>query len=76
MSPSAVEIAGVAEAAGQLGIETDNILGFTETMVMLGDATNLSSEDFVSLARLANITQMSQKDFDKLGSTIVSLEIA
>nr|MDD5502588.1 phage tail tape measure protein [Candidatus Thermoplasmatota archaeon] len=29
---SAVEIAGVAEAAGQLGIQTDAILGFTRTM--------------------------------------------
>lgn len=31
MPTSAVEIAGVAEAAGQLGIQTDNILGFTKT---------------------------------------------
>ena len=26
--PSAEDIAGVAEAAGQLGIQTENILGF------------------------------------------------
>ena len=31
------ELAGVAEAAGQLGIARDDILGFTETAVALGD---------------------------------------
>ncbi len=74
MPQSAVEIAGISEAAGQLGIQTDNILGFTKTMAMLGDTTNMASaEAATSLARFANITQMSQQDFDKLGSTIVAL---
>lgn len=74
MPASAVEIAGVAEAAGQLGIETKNITSFTETMIALGETTNLSADmAATSLARFANITGLSQSDFDRLGSSIVAL---
>lgn len=68
------EISSVAEAAGQLGIKTEDVLDFTKVMIDLGNSTNLSAEEAASsLAKFANVTNMSAKDYDRLGSTIVAL---
>ena len=71
---STTEIAAVAEAAGQLGIKTEDILSFTKVMIDLGNSTNLSANEASSaLAKFANVTKMSAKNYDRLGSTIVDL---
>lgn len=68
------EIAEVAEAAGQLGIATEDILDFTEVMINLGESTNLSATEAAeALAKFANITQLDPSDYERLGSVIVDL---
>ncbi|EMQ98340.1 phage tail tape measure protein [Paeniglutamicibacter gangotriensis] len=68
------EIAAVAEAAGQLGIKTGDVVSFTKTMIDLGETTNLSAEEAATgLARFSNIMGTSASDVDRLGSTLVGL---
>lgn len=78
MPNGAVELANLAEVAGQLGIRTDqggkHLLNFSKIAAQMGTATNMSSEQAANaMARLANITQMPQTQFHRLGSTIVAL---
>ena len=71
---SASSLAELAATAGQLGIETPKIAEFTETVAAMGVLTNITAQDAASaFARIANITGMSQDDFDRLGSSIVEL---
>lgn len=75
MPESADEIAHVMEIAGQLGIRgVDDLETFTKTAVMLGDTTNLSSEEAsTALAKFLNITGSGTDTVDRLGSTLVDL---
>lgn len=74
MPASAADIARVAEAAGQLGIKKQNIVDFSKTMIDLGESTNMTADEAATaMARFANITQMPQSEFRRLGSTIVDL---
>ncbi|WP_153596886.1 phage tail tape measure protein [Streptococcus suis] len=71
---SAVEISKVSEAAGQLGIKTEDIISFTRVMIDMGESTNMSAEEAaVALAKFKNITGMPTEDFKKLGNVIVQL---
>lgn len=68
------QIAQVAEAAGQLGIHTDNVVAFTKTMIDMGESTNLSAEQAATqLSRFMNIVGTSQKNVGRLGAAIVGL---
>lgn len=75
MASSKEDIAATMEIAGQLGIEgVAGLEKFTETMVMLGDTTNLNSEEAASaLAKFMNITGDASENADKIGSVIVDL---
>lgn len=75
MASSKEEIAATMEIAGQLGVRgVDGLEKFTETMIMLGDTTNLNAEEAAGmLARFGNIAGLEAKDMDKLGSVIVDL---
>lgn len=68
------EIAAVAEAAGQLGIQRENVAGFTKTMIDLGQSTNLSAEEAATqLARFMNVMGTAQENVGRLGAALVSL---
>lgn len=68
------DIAAVAEAAGQLGVQTENVLAFTETMVRLGDSTNLSADEAASaIAKLYNVMKSDINSVDRFGAAIVEL---
>ena len=71
---SAVEIANVAEVAGQLGIKAEDILTFSRTMIDMGESTNLSAEDAASsIAKIANILGLTSDEYKRFGSSVVDL---
>lgn len=68
------ELTELAAAGGQLGIKTENISSFTETMAMMGSATNLAGEEGAkTLARFMNVTGTAQSEIQNVGSAIVDL---
>lgn len=69
------ELVGIAETAGQLGIDgKDNLLIFTEVMAKLGTATNMTSEEAATmLAQFANVTGLPVDQYENLGSAITAL---
>ena len=74
MPASAVQIAKVAEVAGQLGIKADSILSFSKTMIDMGESTNLSAEDAATaIAKIGNILGLTSKDYSRFGSSVVDL---
>lgn len=71
---TANELAGVAEAAGQLGVAREDVVGFTETMAELGVATDLTAEQAATaIARIQNITGLAADEVDEFGNALVDL---
>lgn len=68
------EIAGVAEAAGQLGVAREDVAEFTKTMIDLAETTNLTADEAAtSIAQLMNVMQTAPDDVDNLGAALVAL---
>ena len=68
------EIAAVAEAAGQLGVQRDSITDFTRVMINLGETTNLSADEAAtSIAQLMNVMGTAPDQVENLGSALVAL---
>lgn len=75
---STEEVMAVAAAAGQLNVPLDAIADFTKTIIMLGDSTNISSDEgATSIARFMNIvgTDLTKgtKPVDRFASSLVAL---
>ena len=72
------EIAAVAEAAGQLGVKRDDIVGFTSTMVDLGETTNLTADEAATaIAQISNVMGTMDREgsegVERFGATLVEL---
>jgi len=74
MPYAAKDIANIASLAGQLGVGIDDIAGFTEVMLGLGTATNLTGEEASTmLAQFQNITGFESDKIKNIASVIVDL---
>ncbi len=69
------EIAAVASTVGQMGVAADDVLDFTKTMVMLGDAADsVSATDAaMSLSKLFAVLGEDNSNIMKAGSSITDL---
>ena len=68
------EIAAIAEAAGQLGVKTKDVAGFTRVMIDLAETTNLTADEAAtSLAQFMNVMGTSGNDVSRLGASVVAL---
>lgn len=69
------EIAAVAQAAGALGVATEDVADFTKTMIMLSTAADDLTADqaATAVAQLANVAQTAPEDIDNLAAALVAL---
>lgn len=68
------ELSRIAELAGQLGVATDDIASFTNTIAQIAATTNLTAEEAAtSFARIANVVWLPLWEIDTLASVVVEL---
>lgn len=69
-----VDLAGIMEMAGQLGVAEEELLNFTKTYADLQESTNISgSEGAADLQRFLNLTEQSTQNVARVGGVIVEL---
>lgn len=69
-----VDLAGIMEMAGQLGVAEDELLGFTKTYADLQESTNIQGgEGAADLQRFLNLTEQSTQNVARVGGVIVEL---
>lgn len=71
---TAEEIAQVTANALQLGVSARDVSKFTETILKLGTATNISADEAaIAIAQFFNITGENLQNVDKFGAVLTSL---
>lgn len=83
MPTSAIELAHIAEAAGQMGVGFDKATGktntaaiaaFTEQVAILASTTNVSSDDAaMALGQLTNVIHLGADEYDNFAASLVAL---
>lgn len=69
-----IDLAGIMEMAGQLGVAQDELLGFTKTYADLQESTNIQGEEgAANLQRFLNLTEQSTQNVSRVGGVIVEL---
>lgn len=69
-----VDLAGIMEMAGQLGVAQEELLGFTKTYADLQESTNIQGgEGAADLQRFLNLTEQSTQNVARVGGVIVEL---
>lgn len=71
---STKELFEIAKAAGQLGVEANQLTNFTETIVRLGSASDVAGEEAAMAAsRILGLTRTPTSQIDELSSALVAL---
>lgn len=75
---ASTELAKIGQVAGQLGVDKEQIAGFTEIVALLAETTSLASEDAAfAIARIGNIMGVSSDQMaqfaSQMGNAIVEL---
>lgn len=74
MPNSAIELAGIAEQAGALGIKAKDIESFTKQVAIIAATTDVSADDAATaLGQLQNVIGLTGDEFDNFAAALVDL---